>query len=191
MDDHIRRSPPSLAELRRHRGTILRLAQRHGAREVRVFGSVARGDADTHGDVDFLVEMDAGRSLLDLDGLLMDLQDLLDGPVDVVTPASLATGHEHASSAKRYPCEVGPRPCAGHSVREVFPSPSGAPAPPAGRSPVAAGPVPAGQWSCSTSLASLSIDILQPSSLSAGGTPGGSFSCTPRRSVPAPASASV
>ena len=48
-----------------------------------------------------------------------------------------------------------------------------------------------GQWSCSTSLASLSMDMLQPSSLSAGSTPGGRFSCSPTRSVPLPASASV
>jgi len=89
VDDQARRAPPSLDELRRQREAILRLARRHGASAVRVFGSVARGDAAVGSDVDFLVDMDTGRSLFDLGGLLMDLQDLLDGPVDVVTAASL------------------------------------------------------------------------------------------------------
>ncbi len=71
------------------RDEILRVADRHGARNVRVFGSVARGDADERSDVDFLVEMASGRSLLDLGGLLMDLQDLLGRRVDVVTERGL------------------------------------------------------------------------------------------------------
>ncbi len=86
MDGPVRESPPSLSM---RREAILQLARRHGARDVRVFGSVARGDAGEGSDVDFLVDMEAGRSLLDLGGLLMDLQDLLGGSVDVVTPASL------------------------------------------------------------------------------------------------------
>ncbi|MGH3936595.1 MAG: nucleotidyltransferase family protein [Pseudonocardiaceae bacterium] len=89
MDGPVREATPSLVELRMRREAILQLARRHGAREVRVFGSVARGDAGEGSDVDFLVEMEAGRSLFDLGGLLMDLQDLLGGSVDVVTPASL------------------------------------------------------------------------------------------------------
>ncbi|MGH3899138.1 MAG: nucleotidyltransferase family protein [Pseudonocardiaceae bacterium] len=89
MDDPVRDATPSLGELRMRREAILQLARRHGAREVRVFGSVARGDAGEGSDIDFLVEMEAGRSLFDLGGLLMDLQDLLGGSVDVVTPASL------------------------------------------------------------------------------------------------------
>jgi hypothetical protein len=64
---------------------ILRIAQRHGARNVRIFGSVARGEADEQSDIDFLVDMEPGRSLLDLGGLLMDLQELLGRDVDVVT----------------------------------------------------------------------------------------------------------
>lgn len=82
---------PPLARTRQslRRETILQLAQCHGARDVRVFGSVARGDAATGSDVDFLVTMETGRSLFDLGGLLMDLRDLLGGPVDVVTPTSL------------------------------------------------------------------------------------------------------
>jgi hypothetical protein len=71
------------------RDDILRIAARHGARNVRVFGSVARGDDDERSDVDFLVELEPGRSLLDLGGLLMELQDLLGRRVDVVTDKGL------------------------------------------------------------------------------------------------------
>jgi hypothetical protein len=72
-----------------HRHEILRLAARRGARNVRVFGSAARGEAGAESDVDILVDLDADRSLLDLGGLLMDLQDLLGRPVDVVTENAL------------------------------------------------------------------------------------------------------
>jgi uncharacterized protein len=78
-----------IEELRNRRDEILQVATRHGARHVRVFGSVARGDADEKSDVDFLVDMEKGRSLLDLGGLLMDLQDLLGQRVDVVTEKGL------------------------------------------------------------------------------------------------------
>ena len=71
------------------RGEILRLAEHHGARRIRVFGSVARGDADERSDVDFLVEMEPGRSLLDMGGLLVELQALLGRPVDVVSERGL------------------------------------------------------------------------------------------------------
>jgi len=57
--------------------------------DIRVFGSVACGDADRDSDVDLLVELEPGRSLFDLGGLLMDLRDFLGGPVDVVTSAAL------------------------------------------------------------------------------------------------------
>ncbi len=75
--------------LRSNREEILRLASRHGARNVRVFGSVARGEADERSDVDLLVDLEPGRSLLDLGGLLMDLRDLLRRNVDVVTERGL------------------------------------------------------------------------------------------------------
>lgn len=71
------------------REDILRLAARRGARNVRLFGSLARGEAGPGSDVDFLVDLEPGRSLLDLGGLLMDLQDLLGREVDVVTEAGL------------------------------------------------------------------------------------------------------
>lgn len=71
------------------RNEIAQIALRHGASNVRVFGSVARGDSDQNSDVDFLVDLESGRSLLDLGGLLMDLQKLLGRPVDVVTEKGL------------------------------------------------------------------------------------------------------
>ncbi len=71
------------------RQEILRSAAHHGAYNVRIFGSVARGEADEDSDVDFLVNMETGRSLFDLGSLLMDLQDLLGREVDVVTEAGL------------------------------------------------------------------------------------------------------
>lgn len=79
----------SLATLRERRSAILNVAARHGASNVRVFGSVARGAADMASDVDFLVELQPGRTLLDLGELLMDLSDLLGREVDVVTEKGL------------------------------------------------------------------------------------------------------
>ena len=75
--------------LEEKRGEILRIATEYGAREVRVFGSVARGEADHESDVDFLVELEPGRSLLDLGGLQMELESLLGRRVDVVTTRGL------------------------------------------------------------------------------------------------------
>jgi predicted nucleotidyltransferase len=75
--------------LEEKREDILRIASEHGAREVRVFGSVARGEADRESDIDFLVELETGRSLLDLGGLQLELESLLDRRVDVVTVRGL------------------------------------------------------------------------------------------------------
>jgi uncharacterized protein len=75
--------------IRLKREDILRIAAQYGGCNVRVFGSVARGDADELSDIDFLVDMEAGRSLLDLGGLLMDLQATLGRNVDVVTERGL------------------------------------------------------------------------------------------------------
>ena len=72
-----------------HRGQILALANKYGASEVRVFGSVAKGTADEHSDIDFLVDLVPGRSLMDLGGLLYELQHLLGRDVDVITSAGL------------------------------------------------------------------------------------------------------
>jgi hypothetical protein len=75
--------------LKERRQEILALATRHGAKRVRIFGSVARGEADDQSDVDFLVEMEPGRSLMDMGGLLMNLQELLGCKVDVVSEKGL------------------------------------------------------------------------------------------------------
>jgi len=68
---------------------IQAIAERHGARRLRVFGSVARGEARPDSDVDFLVELEEGRSLLDQAALLVDLQDLLGIQVDVVSEGGI------------------------------------------------------------------------------------------------------
>lgn len=75
--------------LKSKREEILRIAARHGARNVRVFGSVARGQAGPGSDVDFLVELEPGRSLLDHAALLLELQRLLGCNVDVATEGGL------------------------------------------------------------------------------------------------------
>ena len=71
------------------RKKILEISKKYGANNIRIFGSVAKGTADKNSDVDFLVDMEKGRSLLDLGGLLMDLQNLLGCKVDVVTEKGL------------------------------------------------------------------------------------------------------
>jgi uncharacterized protein len=72
-------------QLREKRQQILDLAASYGAKNVRVLGSVARGDYSDNIDIDFLVDMEPVRSLFDLGGLLMDLQDLLGCKVDKVS----------------------------------------------------------------------------------------------------------
>lgn len=72
-----------------HREQIRALAARYGIERVRVFGSMARGDADADSDVDLLVSLPEGASGLALGGLLMDVQDLLHRRVDVVTEGGL------------------------------------------------------------------------------------------------------
>ena len=76
--------------LKLKRGEILRLAQEHGAHNVRVFGSVARGEARPESDIDFLVEMDSGRSLLDLIEFSQNLEALLQHKVDILTDTGLS-----------------------------------------------------------------------------------------------------
>ncbi len=75
--------------LRSRRAEILEVARRRGARNVRIFGSVARGDAGPDSDVDILVELEPGRGLLDHAGLMLDLGELLGCNVDVVTDRGL------------------------------------------------------------------------------------------------------
>ncbi len=76
-------------DLQSKRHEILRIAAGHGARNVRLFGSVARGEDHGSSDVDFLVDMEAGRSLLDLIGLGQDLEALLHRKIEVLTDASV------------------------------------------------------------------------------------------------------
>ena len=80
----------SLETLRRLRSEILALASRHGARNVRVFGSVARGASRADSDVDFLVDVEPGRTLLDVIALEQDLQQLLGQRVEVLTERGLS-----------------------------------------------------------------------------------------------------
>ena len=70
--------------IRQHRDAILALARQYGAHDVRIFGSIARGDATEASDLDLIVHFDPDRSLFDHGGLLMDLQDLLGVKVDVI-----------------------------------------------------------------------------------------------------------
>ena len=76
--------------LQKQRPQILQLAVRHGAKRVRVFGSIIRGTATESSDIDLLVAFEPDRSLLDLIGFKQDLQDLLGRPVDVVSEGGLS-----------------------------------------------------------------------------------------------------
>ena len=75
--------------LQEKRDEILYLAAIHGAYNVRIFGSVARGEERADSDIDFLVELEADRSLLDRIALIQDLEDLLNRKVDVATVRGL------------------------------------------------------------------------------------------------------
>jgi predicted nucleotidyltransferase len=80
----------AVESLRRYRRAILDAAERHGARNVRVFGSIARGDDHQESDVDFLVDIEPGRTLLDVIALEQDLQQLLRRKVEVLTEEGLS-----------------------------------------------------------------------------------------------------
>ena len=76
--------------LQAKREDILEVAAKWGARNVRLFGSVARGEELAQSDVDFLVQMGPGRSLIDLVGLWQDLEELLDCKVDAITDGGVS-----------------------------------------------------------------------------------------------------
>jgi predicted nucleotidyltransferase len=75
--------------LKENREAVVSLAAKHGAQNPRIFGSVARGEAGPESDIDLLVKMEKGRSLLDLSALILDLRDLLGVKVDVVSEDGL------------------------------------------------------------------------------------------------------
>jgi len=79
----------ALSDIRQKRADILQIAAKHGAREVRIFGSVVRGEAGGDSDVDVLVKLDDDRSLLDHIALIRELEDLLGCRVDVVAEDAL------------------------------------------------------------------------------------------------------
>ena len=76
-------------ELANRREAILDIARRHGAHDVRVIGSVARGDAEATSDLDLIVRFDPDRTLVDHGELIMDLRDLLQVEVDVISEAGM------------------------------------------------------------------------------------------------------
>ena len=75
----------TLESLRAHKTGIERLASLHGARNVRVFGSVARGEDTSESDIDFLTDMEESSSLLDLVGFQQELEAMLERPADIMT----------------------------------------------------------------------------------------------------------
>lgn len=77
--------PDIYQTIQENREEINRIAGRYGASRIRIFGSVARHDADERSDIDLLVELEPGRTLFDLGGFAYDLQKLLGRPVDVCT----------------------------------------------------------------------------------------------------------
>lgn len=81
--------PATRAFLTEHRDAIHRLAKKHGASNVRAFGSVARGEADHESDIDLLVTVEPGRTMTDIIRLQLDLEDLLGARVDVVEDKAL------------------------------------------------------------------------------------------------------
>lgn len=79
----------SFYNIKDKREEILAIASRYGAYNIHVFGSAARGEDTPDSDVDFLVNMEQGKSLLDMGSLLMDLEELLGCKVDIAEPEGL------------------------------------------------------------------------------------------------------
>jgi predicted nucleotidyltransferase len=82
----------TLDQLRQRRAEIERLVNQYGAHDIRIFGSVARGEAGRESDIDVLVKFDHGRSLLDLVAIQQDLADMLGCNGDVVSEGALRSG---------------------------------------------------------------------------------------------------
>ncbi len=92
----------AIAPLKNDRDAILVIAAKHGADDVRIFGSVARGETDAN-DVDILVRLQPGRSLLDHVALQQDLEELLGCPVDVVVEGGVSPHLEQRILAEAVP----------------------------------------------------------------------------------------
>ncbi len=90
-----------LALLRQRRDEILQVAAAHGAQNVRVFGSIARGQADSASDIDLLVDFEPGRTLVDHVALWRELEALLGRSVDVVSAGGLTERDDDIRSAAR------------------------------------------------------------------------------------------
>ena len=80
----------TLETLRARKDEIKRLARLHGARNIRVFGSAVRAEDTSDSDIDFLIDMEESRSLLDLVGLKQDLEAMLNRPADVLTEKGIS-----------------------------------------------------------------------------------------------------
>jgi hypothetical protein len=89
--------------MQQNREAILRIAAKHGARNVRVFGSAANGEEADANDVDLLVDLEPGRSLLDQVGLKQDLEALLERPVDIVVEGGISPYLEERIFAEAVP----------------------------------------------------------------------------------------
>ena len=92
-----------MTELRERRGEILSLASQHGVCNVRVFGSVARGEAEHQSDLDLLIDLALGATLIGLGAFQMDLEELLGRLVDVVEPSALHRSMDDRSLAEAVP----------------------------------------------------------------------------------------
>jgi predicted nucleotidyltransferase len=93
----------TLEELRTYRQGINEIARRRGIGNVRVFGSVARGDATPDSDVDFLVQVEPGQSILSVGGFLDEVSELIGTRVHVVTAKSLSGAESQRALRKAVP----------------------------------------------------------------------------------------
>lgn len=90
-------------DILKHRDEIIAVARRYGASDIRIFGSVARGDTTEKSDLDLIVRFEPGRTLLDHGGLLMDLRDLLRMKVDVIDEGALSGRFEQIVQREAIP----------------------------------------------------------------------------------------
>lgn len=89
MNSEVVKMSMTLNDLRKEREHIKKIAQKHGAGNIRVFGSISRGEEGPDSDIDFLVDFEADRSLFDLVGLKLELEELLGYKVDLVTEGGI------------------------------------------------------------------------------------------------------